>query len=317
MRQLRQAAGVDLAESVEILNETIHELYADVRPAPVPTEERRSRERSPAVQEVTSTSLSGVERGTYGRIEQLKWVADLKQLKGRANASRVPAWLVRAYDVAFGADGFLVDMYPWSVALQGEQLRDRPRRVRDLPARVPADREYTFLTRDLGEPDDPQRLLLQAQASQLAGLAQRQRTRPQVWTPLPEDASGFLGEAENEAPEGTIAAPGSMLVARFVLHNVGSVPWHDRLLYRVGFSSIGLASSPLVPIPDTEPGAAADIRCVLRAPLTPGTYRACFKMGWPDGTYCFPTTLLGVLMTVVVPPADIADPYPEWPDHAG
>jgi hypothetical protein len=321
MRQFRLAAGVGAEETVAFLNETIHDLYGDVRPAPRPGEKRQPRGRSPSVpEEMTAKFVERIERGMHGRIDHvygLKWLENTDQLKGRANASRVPAWLVRAYDVAFGADGYLIDMYTWSVALQGDQMRDLPRRVRDLPARVEPGSEYDFLTRDLGDPDEDLRPLLREQAEQLAELAARQRTSRSSWTPLAADASGFLGEAEHEAPEGTIAAPGGMLVARFVLHNVGEVPWQDRVLYRVGPTSVGLASAPLVPIPATKPSGTADVRCVLRAPLIPGTYRVCLKMGWPDGTYCFPTTLLGLLLTVVVPPTDIADPYEEWMDHAG
>ncbi|WP_344212488.1 NBR1-Ig-like domain-containing protein [Kribbella sancticallisti] len=262
--------------------------------------------------------LLQLERGEHSNrdVNSLPhWLKVLEVDRIRANASRVPAWLVRAYDVAFGADGFLADVYTWSEALQEDQLRDLPRRVRDRPIEVMPGDEYAYLTRDLGEPGDSLRRLLLTQASELAGQRDRFRAAPRMWAPVTGDKTGFLGEAEDEAPEGTIAAPGSMLVARFVIHNIGQVRWRDRLMYRVGSASVGMASSPCVPLPDTDPGSTADVRCVLRAPTAPGTYRACFKMGWMDGTYCFPTTLLGVLFTVIVPPADIADPYQDWPDH--
>ncbi|MEU4294979.1 hypothetical protein AB0E63_42720 [Kribbella sp. NPDC026596] len=317
MRQLRQAAGYDLAETVEILNETIEELYAEVRQAPEPDAKRRL---SAGPQRLTVAIVRRIERGEYSAFDHrpsVKWV-DVDQLlpRKRMNASRVPAWLVRAYDVAFGADGFLTDMFTWSTTLQGDQLRDRPRRVRDLPTHVPAGGEYQFLIRDLGEPDAEFLPLLQAQAAQLAALAERQRTHPSAEAPSASDASGARGEGEERFPEGSITAPGVMFASRFVLHNLGEVPWRDRLLYRIGSSSIGLGSTPLVPLPDTDPGGSAAVEWVLRSPMTPGTYRACLKMALPDGAYCFPTTLVGLLVTIVVPPADLADPYEPWPDHA-
>ncbi|MDX6263553.1 MAG: hypothetical protein QOH84_5241 [Kribbellaceae bacterium] len=314
MRQLRGASGVEPDKTTEILNETIKELYPDAREGA-----GEGGERWHSIPRLVSPRyLLLLERGDHSKRDPStipRWLklADVTQI--RANASRVRPWLVRAYDVAFGGDGFLADVYAWSVALQEDQWRDLPRRVRDLPGTVAAGDEYAYLTRDLGEVDGQLRAVLEQQAAELAGLRDRFTAAPRDFGPLTDDKTGFLGEAEEEAPEGMLTAPGSLFVARFVMHNVGRVPWRDRLIYRVGDSSIGLASSPCVPMPDTDPGSANDVRCVVRAPSEPGTYRACFKLGWPDGTYCFPTTLLGVIITVVVPPADLADPYPEWPDH--
>ncbi|SDD36896.1 NBR1-Ig-like domain-containing protein [Actinokineospora iranica] len=313
MRQLRMAVGINLGETVAILNETIDDLYADVRDAPTPGG------RVPSTpHRVTGDYVRRVERGDHGRFDLgtlPAWARRSEVEKNRLNASRVPAWLVRAYDVAFGADGFLVDMHTWSVALQADQLRDLPRRLRDLPGHVPPGGEYEFLVRDLGELDEQARDLLRAQAGELAALRDRQPGGAS-WLPFAKDASLNAGEAEE--PEGMLVAPGSLVTTHFVLRNAGTVPWRDRLLYRVGDTATGIASPPLVPVPDTEPGAdTAEIGYVLRAPTTPGTYRVCVKMGWPDGTYCFPTTLLGLVTTLVVPPADIIDPYREWPDHVG
>jgi hypothetical protein len=317
MRQFRQAAGFDSKQTIEVLNETIRELYGESMPA---SGDEAGRRLASQPRPLTAAVVEQIERGAYNRIEgrtKAAWIRDLQVDRGRLNASRVPAWLVRAYDVAYAADGLLVDMYLWSVALQGEQLRDRPRRLRDLPARVPPGGEVEFLTRHLGELDAEYQALVEGHAVRLAAIAERQRTQQTEWAASSADASGARGEGEDEAPEGSIVSPRQIVSQRFVLYNLGQVPWRDRLLYRIGSSSTGIASPPLVPIPDTDPGGSAEVRFILQAPRTPGTYRACLKMAFPDGTYCFPTTLVGLVVTLVVPPADIADPYREWPDHAG
>lgn len=107
--------------------------------------------------------------------------------------------------------------------------------------------------------------------------------------------------------------PGEFLVMRWVLHNTGRVPWRLRYLFRIGMSPDAAVTPRLLAIPDTEPGGTADIRCPVRAPLRPGTYRLCMKMGWPDGTYCFPNTMLGVILSLVVPPADVVGWDVPWP----
>jgi hypothetical protein len=37
------------------------------------------------------------------------------------------------------------------------------------------------------------------------------------------------------------------------------------------------------------------------------------KMGWPDGTYCFPNTLVGVILTVIVPDDTLGEVFQPWP----
>lgn len=312
MRQLRVATGCEASRTVEILNQTIEELYPGARPDARPGGD--GGRTIPRL--VTTKYITQLESGVHSRPETLPPWAQLIQVDSvRVNASRVPAWLVRAYDVAFGADGLLVDIYLWSEALRQDQSQDLPRRIHDLPTEMEPGEEYACLIRDLGEPTAGLATLLSTQASELASRRDRYRASSASWIPSAADKSGFLGEAEEEAPEGTIAPPGSLLVARFVMHNVGQVPWRDRLMYRVGSSSAGICTPPFVPLADTAPGATADVRWVLRLPMEPGTYRMCVKIGWPDGTYCYPTTLLGVIFTAVVPPADLADPFQEWPDH--
>jgi hypothetical protein len=233
--------------------------------------------------------------------------------KTRLYTSRVPEWLVRAYDLAFCANGYLVDMYAWSTALLSDQLRDVPRRMRDLPAHVPPGREWAFFAEHFGDADEHITALLAAQTEAVVGLRERRPSSDAPWLPM----AGDVSSSQDETPEGLLVPPDSQLVAAWVLHNTGSAPWRDRVLYRVGGYPGGVRTPPFVVIPDTPPGSTVRIECPMRAPTTAGTYRACLKMGWPDGTYCLPNTLLGLFVTLVVPPADLVEPTTEWAEHAG
>jgi hypothetical protein len=106
--------------------------------------------------------------------------------------------------------------------------------------------------------------------------------------------------------------PGEYRVVRWEMRNAGTVPWRDRYLYRVGRPGVGLSSPPLLPMPDTEPGGIAEIYCPVQAPSLPGAYRVCLKAGLPDGEYCHPSGLGGLILTVIVPPTDLADCYDSW-----
>jgi hypothetical protein len=98
-----------------------------------------------------------------------------------------------------------------------------------------------------------------------------------------------------------------------MLHNAGSVPWEHRLFVRSGSHDTGLLTPPFVAVPATGPGRTAEIAVPMAAPSAPGTYRACFRLAWPDGTYCFPNTLVGAIMTVVVPAPEFARCLTAWP----
>src|SRR5262249_38708506 len=96
----------------------------------------------------------------------------------------------------------------------------------------------------------------------------------------------------------------------FRLINAGTVPWQDRVLVPLGpyaddlDGRPGIRSLRYVPIGAADPGQEIDIMCPLRMPEQPGTYRLCLKAAWPDGTFCFPHTFLGVVVMAVVPPRD-------------
>jgi Ig-like domain-containing protein len=303
------AAGDHLASAVVILNQVITSLYPDADAAASGTADRAHL--------VGVSFLQTIEKGHHSRRDLYRlpaWIpvstiAD----KSTLYTSRVPEWLVRAYDLAFCANGYLVDMYAWSTALMSDQLRDVPRRLRDLPAHVRPGREHEFFAEHFPDADARTAAVLTAQAAAVVGLRDRRPGPDAPWQPTSRDRSS----SRDETPEGLLVAPDSRLVAAWVLHNTGKVAWRDRVLYRIGAYPGGVRTPPFVVVPDTAPGSAVRIEVPMRAPETAGTYRACLKMGWPDGTYCLPNTLLGLYVTLVVPPADLVEPATEWADHAG
>lgn len=309
MRQLRIASGDDTTSTVTVLNQVIAALYPDAT-ATTPGTDSRSLPHL-----VTESYVHKLEKGHHARLDLYgtRWF-DVSQFRDRTplNTSRVPEWLVRAYDVAFCANGYLVDMFVWSAALLADQLRDVPRRVRDLPAHMPPGGEYEFLAEHFPAPDRRTRTLLTTQ-TQLAITRRDQAPHPDLpWRPMPGDES----TSHDDTPEGQLVPPDGRFIAVWNLHNTGSVPWRDRVLYRVGAYPDGVRTPPFVVIPDTDAGATVRIECPMRAPIAAGTYRACLKMGWPNGTYCFPNTLLGLFVTLTVAPGDLNAPDREWRDHA-
>lgn len=309
MRQMRVANGDHTAHSVEILNETISDLY------PGATSERTDYGRRSVPHFVTEQYVLRLERGHHARLPVPAWLRS-REITDPAvvYGSRVPPWLVRAYDVAFGADGYLVDMYSWAAILLADHEHDPPRLIRHLPAHVPDGGEFDYLAAPIrdgaSELEERVRGLLLAEAAALAS----RRHRAGDWSPSTKDGSGSFVEGKEMLPEGMLVAPGTQLVASWVLYNTGSVPWRDRLLYAISSASptAELRTPPFITVPDIDPGEKAELRVPLRAPRRAGTYRACFKMGWPNGVYCFPSTLVGVIATVIVPAPDLLDPATDW-----
>jgi Ig-like domain from next to BRCA1 gene len=303
MRQTRVAAGLEQLDAArDLLNEAIVELYPEV------SGEVRTPAGQPAGPHLVTTKyVSDVERGNTSKNRVAPWLAALPEVSDdRKRGSRVPGWLVRAYDRAFMADGYLVDMYTWAVAVDWDHRNDPPRLARSLKAVLGDDVEAFD-----GAPPEVARVL-SVNRPTLADRAARPKGPD--WLPDDQDASASFGEGEEDHPEGVLVRPGEFRLPRWVLRNAGAVTWTDRVLYRVGGRSDGIASPVAVPVPVTEPGDAADIAVPIRAPRRPGTYRICLKMGWPDGTYCFPNTLVGVILTVIVPDdRPGAEPYQPWP----
>lgn len=306
MRQIRAATGDTLKASAEVLNRTLAVLYPQTAGG-VPS--RGGRHSAP--HPVTEDYLSNVERGNNARLALPQWLrnAGVSDRAEAAYGSRVRPWLVRAYDVAFGADGYLIDMYAWATALRADHDHDPPRMTKYLPAHIAPGDEYAYLSEGLtGAPPD-MRAILQEHARV---LRERGGGDASTWHPNKRDGSGSRGDGEEANPEGVLVRPGEYRIARWVLHNTGKVPWRDRLLYRIGPAGTGVVSSRFLPIPDAGPGGNVTITWVVRAPSRPGTYRMCLKAGWPDGVYCFPSTLVGLIFTMIVPPDDLRDAHTIW-----
>jgi hypothetical protein len=313
MRQIRIAAtGDNIKNSVALLNASIEWLYPDAHRVP-DTKRTATRPFSSSVPRmVTERYLANLELGHHSRVRQPAWLRRSgMQSDNRAHASRVPAWLVRAYDVSFGADGYLVDVYRWARQMQEDSENDLPRSTRHLPERIMEGDELSYLSR--GFADAPVELH-QTLAAHAEALRRLRGCAPDItsWRPSKDDGSGNFGDGEDEVPEGTLVRPGEFLQVRWVLDNTGKVPWTNRMLFRVNGFEDGIHSPPFVPLSDTGPGQRVESVWPMRAPAMPGTYRLCIKMGWPDGVYCFPNTLLGLSITLIVPPADMIDPHQPW-----
>lgn len=316
MRQIRAATGGTGDTSAILINKVLKREFAGVIVAL--NQGQGGRYAPPHV--VRAKYLSDVESGTNGRDAARDMAPWLKRSGLDPNAkevrgSRVPPWLVWAYDAAFGADGYLIDMYGWMTVLREDYHRhELPRMTYGSLDRLTPGTEREHATTFL--PDLPAHLatVLDAHVLALTAIRALPLVESDDWRPNGRDASGSLGEGDDDNPEGVVLRPGERRVVRWVLRNLGEVPWQRRVLYRIAQNGAGLRSEQIVPVPDTEPGGLADVRCVVQAPDRPGTYRMCLKMGWPDGVYSFPASMLGVILTVVVPPADVLNPWqPVWP----
>jgi hypothetical protein len=60
-----------------------------------------------------------------------------------------------------------------------------------------------------------------------------------------------------------------------------------------------ISSSPRVAVPDTGPGAVAEVSCDVQAPMLPGSVVAHWRMAEPSGDFCFPPDqMLSVLLVI-------------------
>lgn len=111
--------------------------------------------------------------------------------------------------------------------------------------------------------------------------------RPQLYHALPGDASSFLGDT---IPHGTLMQPGQVFEQTWRVMNSGSVAWVERKLERQGpLTGPGLISSlRFVEVPDTEPGQAASMTALLKAPTYDCSSIAYFKMVDAEGRLCWP-----------------------------
>jgi hypothetical protein len=308
MRQLRIAGGENTAATVDILNEAIAELYPDLESAAGGASSTMSAPRR-----VTARYILRLEQGFHSSMKVPEWLkaADLDDAS-MVRASNVPPWLVRAYDLAFGADGYLIDMFTWAHALSADHRHDPPRRSTGVPTEIAPGQELNYVVAGFDAPSEPVRNILRDCAEQLRSH-RRHTPPPSRPAPLDSDSSTTYGEHDEHHPEGTLVEPGGSFVAGWVLHNTGDVGWENRYLYQVGDPSTGIIAPRCLAVANTEPGGVVDVRCPVQAPLRPGTYRLCMKMGWQDGTYCYPATILGVILTLIVPPDDAHAWHTPWP----
>jgi transcriptional regulator with XRE-family HTH domain len=111
--------------------------------------------------------------------------------------------------------------------------------------------------------------------------------RPKLRRAIRGDASTFVGDA---VPHGTLMEPGRMFEQTWRVKNSGTVAWQGRKLERQGpVTGPGLITSMrYADIPDTEPGAVAEITAPLKAPTYDCSSIAYFKMVDAEGRMCFP-----------------------------
>lgn len=308
MRQIRCAVGFEsLDTAADVLNIAVRELYPDaVVRTPV-----TATVSQPHL--VSGKYLSDIERGNTSKVEVPAWLLNSGAYRPeQLRSSQIPAWLVRAYDVAFLADGYLVDLYRWATALHADQANTPPRasRTRRLAAvdMVGYDQDVEVFT---AAPNHV-RAVLHANRVQLAAYP----TAPGAdtdWLPDARDRCTNISDPVQEIPEGLPARPGTFVVGRWLLRNSGDIPWRHKVFTRVGRFDAGLITPPFAPVPATAPGQEAEIFVPIRVPDQPGTYRLCFRLGWPTGVYCYPNTLVGSITTIIVLPDEFATCDTSWP----
>jgi len=307
MRQIRSAAGFEsLDAATDVLNPVIRELYPDA-PVRQPVTATVSQPH-----EVSARYLSDIERGNTSKVEVPAWLLAARHYKSeQLRGSQIPAWLIRAYDVAFLADGYLVDLYRWAAALHADQATTPPR----------ASRTRRLATVDMAEYDRAAAAFAAA-PPHLREVLRANRTEIVSCPSTPAPGTRWLPDARDrctninpvpEIPEGLPVRPGAFVSGRWILRNSGAVAWRDKVFIRVGRFDAGLVTPPFAPVPATAPGSDAEIFVPVRAPDRPGTYRLAFRLGWPDGVYCYPNTLVGSVMTIIVLPEPFGGCEHGWP----
>lgn len=122
-----------------------------------------------------------------------------------------------------------------------------------------------------------------------------------VADPLPEDVGTDVGEPRHPGdrsqfvrdmtvPDGSVVFVNQTFVKIWEIANVGSVPWRNRFLLRLGppDAPARLKSAERTPMPDTEPGERCQIAVELTAPRFPGSCYAEWKMVDAAGVFVLP-----------------------------
>jgi hypothetical protein len=104
---------------------------------------------------------------------------------------------------------------------------------------------------------------------------------------VPGDASAFV---DDTIPHGTLMTPGQIFEKAWRIQNSGTILWIGRRLERQGpLTGPRLTSSMrYVDVPETPPGAIAEIWAQLKAPTYDCSSIAYFKMVHGDGRLAFP-----------------------------
>jgi len=146
------------------------------------------------------------------------------------------------------------------------------------------------LRRRLGDSDRPHKLLRVYRRIGFMLVASKRRRRPVDIAPTTRrgDQSRFIRDIT--IPDGAILAPGEPFEKVWEIQNIGTVPWKNRRLRRIGIcSGLGrLTSEPSFPLPHTAPGEMCLVRIDLVAPVQPGSYYAAWKMVDSAGRECLP-----------------------------
>lgn len=106
-------------------------------------------------------------------------------------------------------------------------------------------------------------------------------TPPPTETPVPVAVSDCrLGAAfvsDVTIPDRTAIQAGQRFVKTWALRNTGTCPWGEG--YYLAFAGQQRMGAPdRVPVPETAPGATAEVSVELVAPETPGSYRSDWQM---------------------------------------
>lgn len=104
----------------------------------------------------------------------------------------------------------------------------------------------------------------------------------------PGDKSRFVRDIN--LPDGSLVAVNQRIVKVWEIQNVGTVPWRNRFLQRVGPADVPgrLKSADRTPISDTDPGQRCQIEVEVITPATPGSSRADWKMVDAEGALLLP-----------------------------
>lgn len=130
----------------------------------------------------------------------------------------------------------------------------------------------------------------------------------QLFAPDDQASSGD-GEPDTDAvtvvdqdpPTGLLVGPSEQLQARITLTNSGARPWRGRMLRRMGAYAGArlIGSAPQVPVPDTEPGALAQVVITIRTPERLGSVIAYWRLVTADGEPSAPNSVPVAVLLVV------------------